>query len=454
MSSSFSSIIALPPNIKFNIHSVVRPATWRSKPYTLSYILIDREIDSNELISILQWAYYHQMPNPRVITPSIIQWSSLFHPRFFKSVQQSFPLSIPSLTWTNNNISEDFQELSRHWLQSVLFLSGITLSAAIIQNRFSSGTIGSKFDRLWDAGTLATTAVAPELESLKLHLQINALNKDNCDDIEKLLAIRKLFMEALKRIAPTSGLIETIRKESTYFADGRFEFIHNLREQLGDALQAVIVYGSSVSGNQFADIDAVVIVDDPEAVLLKLAGTSPTWQGKELNLGIYSPSEFLIMQRFSGDNLSNYGICIWGEVDVVRKPLSELMVRNFSFGTIRQRQQFGMLSRAISTKEQASTEDDKKNLYEYFVKIPANVAKGTFGAIGDQPSKEKIHDWLFSSIGFDTPKMQKQALLGDVVKALASSSLATGKVLSQLNKKFQIVENSTKNRRLLNENRV
>ncbi|GJL61249.1 MAG: hypothetical protein NPIRA03_41060 [Nitrospirales bacterium] len=198
-----------------------------------------------------------------------------------------------------------------------------------------------------------------------------------------------------------------------------------------------MVYGSSVSSNQFADIDAVVIVDNPKSALLQLAGTSPTWQGKELNLGIYSPSEFLVMQRLSGDNLLDYGVCIWGEVEVVRKPVSELLARNFSFGVVRQRQQFGMLSREVATAEMMGP--DRRNLYEYFVKIPANVAKGTFGAVGKRLPKEHVHDWLLSTIGFDTPESQNQVTSGNELGALASSAIATGRALLALNTNLCVV---------------
>ena len=101
------------------------------------------------------------------------------------------------------------------------------------------------------------------------------------------------------------------------YLDGRFGFSEELSRKIGHGLKAIVVYGSSVSSEHFADIDAVVIIDDPESALLKLAGTSLTWLGKELNLGIYSPSEFLLMQRLSGDNLSDYGLCIYGELEVI-----------------------------------------------------------------------------------------------------------------------------------------
>ncbi len=427
-------------DIEAKIHSVVRPQTWREEPYSLSYILVNREINAKELVGFLRWAVDSGLPNPRVITPELIRWSSLFHPRFFKSVHTDCPIVVAPLKWRNDNLSNDFKFLSQLWLQSVLFLSGVTLSAAIIQHRFSSGTIGSKLDRLWDAGSLSISGVAKELNSLKLHDRVSALASDGSDEITQLLAIRETYMEVLECIAPRSGTIEMMRQQSlsVSYSDGRFDFIKGLRKRLGSGLKAVVVYGSSVSSDKFADIDAVVIVEDPISTLLQLAGTSPSWMGKELNLGIYSPSEFLIMQYLSGDNLSEYGVCVWGELEVIHKRIPDLLARNFSFGVVRQRQQFGMLSREVASTENLSL--DRKNLYEYFVKIPANVAKGTFGAVGKRFPKERIHDWLLSTIGFNTLESKNLASSGGVVRALASSSLATGRSLLELNKVLGVVK--------------
>lgn len=73
------------------IRSVERPPTWRKEPYTLSYLFVQRELGADELVDLLEWAAEARMPNPRVITPDIIRWSSLFHPRFYLSVHESAP---------------------------------------------------------------------------------------------------------------------------------------------------------------------------------------------------------------------------------------------------------------------------------------------------------------------------------------------------------------------------
>lgn len=438
MHSVYARTAKAPVDIGLSIRSVERPPTWRKEPYMLTYLLADREISAVELIRLLEWAVEGRMPNPRIITPEIIRWSSLFHPRFHLSVNESAQMVPERLEWQMEGLPVTLDELTRFWLQSTLFLSGVTLSAAIIQRRFSAGTIESKLDRLWDAGTIASAGIVPELASLGLHENVSLLAATDSDDIIRLLYLRKLFMHALELVAPEEETVETMRQcVPAEFGDDRFGFTDMLGKKLGNDLRAIVVYGSSVSSRQFADIDTVVVVDDPVAALLKLAGSSPVWKGKELNIGVYSPDELLVMQRLSGDNLADYGLCLRGEAVVVRKPVSSLLARNLSFGVVRQRQQLGMLSRVISSNDSRSP--DRRNLYEYFVKIPANVAKGTFGSIGRRMAKEDVHAWLFSKTGFDTPAGQRRAAYGHVAEALASSALATGKTLSALNSTLSIV---------------
>ena len=439
-----------PISIEIDLQVVKRPPTWRNDHYELSYLLVDREVQPDELVDLMQWTTSLKMPNPRIITPEVVRWSSLFHPRFYAAIQYDGFKKAQVLDWVDKSLPTDVLSLSRFWLQSVLFLSGVTLSAAVVQSRFSSGTLGSKLDRLWEAGTLASTKIAQELEPLQLHDRVLEIAANRANELKCLLDIRETFMKVLSLIAPSIGSVEVMHKSvpPAHF-DKRFGFVETLRAKLGENLQGVVVYGSSISSINYADIDALVIVTDPKSALSQLAGASPIWQGKELNLGIYSPDELMVMQRLSGDNLTDYGMCVWGEVLVIRKPVAYLLARNLSFGVVRQRQQLGMLSREVLLADPRT--QDRKNLVQYFVKIPANVAKGTFGAVGKRLPKEQIHDWLLSTIGFDTPMLQAEAVNGNSIKALASSVLATGHTMSTLNKTLSIVRDRISNSSCIRE---
>ncbi|HEX7168533.1 MAG TPA: hypothetical protein VF230_16245 [Acidimicrobiales bacterium] len=426
---------------------VERPPTWRGQPYVLTYLLLDREPSAGDLVALQRWATEAGMPNARAIPPSLLEWSSLFNPRFFDAVAAEHDDVAERRLELSAAAAMEPQRLARFWLESVLFLAGVTLSAAIVQSRHSPGTIASKYDRLWEAGSLATgDDVAPELAPLDLRAAVKALDEDAAlATVDRLLAIRRLFLASLATLAPPGGHEADGTQVETMAARplpedlaGRFGFVDDLRRDCGDGLRAVIVYGSSVSSEDFADYDVLVVVDEPETLLRRIAGQSPTWRGKELNVGVYSPDELVAMQRLSGDNLAEYGVCVWGEALVVRKPAAPLLARNFSFGVVRQRQQLGMLSRAIS-EPVGDGPDDRRNLHEYFVKIPANVAKGTFGALGERRSKEDVHAWMRERIGFDAPAAQASVVAGDPVLPLATASLATGAVLRALNDQVGIV---------------
>jgi hypothetical protein len=429
------------PDCGWDVRVVERLPTWRGQPYSLTYLLPEQEVSAPQLVGLHLWALERNLPNPRVIAPSTLLWSSLFNPRFFASVDAQRDDKEPRLFWVRPADSPRFETLPRVWLESTLFLAGVTLSAAVIQSRFSAGTIASKYDRLWEAGVLANEGVAPELQKLDLRETVSALAADaQLTGVDRLLAIRQKYMQAYALIAPSDGAVEEMLAcpLPTTYAD-RFGFIDDLRKRCGPDLRALIVYGSSVSSKDFADYDLLVVTDHPESLLRRLAGQSPTWHGKEMNLGVYSPEEVLTMQRLSGDNLGSYGVCLWGRAPIVQKPVSGLLVRNFSFGFIRQRQQLGMLSRATSEPVPADG-DDRRNLHEYFVKIPANVAKGTLGAMGERWPKEQVHAWMLREFGFDTVAEQRRATTGNPVFALASSVLATGKVLAALNERVNLVK--------------
>jgi hypothetical protein len=64
--------------------------------------------------------------------------------------------------------------------------------------------------------------------------------------------------------------------------------------------------------------------------------------------------------------------------------------------------------------------DDLRNLIEYFVKIPANVAKGTPGASGERWSKERVREWMLGETGFDVVAEQMRATTGDHAWARAA----------------------------------
>ncbi|GAA1496186.1 hypothetical protein [Paeniglutamicibacter kerguelensis] len=417
---------------------VERPPSWRGTPFHLSYVHLDREVSGAELLGIHRWATEQHLENPRVISPITMEWSSVYHPRFYRAAAGTGATTVRPLQPVEANGTDS--SLQRLWFESVVFLASVTLSAAIVQSRFSSGTLASKYDRLWQAGKFASTGLVPGLQGQLLMDDVTAMARDSgTSDLERLLAIRRRFEEVVAHLRGPEFVTEVslARQEVPPVLGPRFGFIDELRHSIGSQLECVIVYGSSVNSREFADYDLVLVVKDPEVVLRKLYATSPRFAGKELNVGVYSSDELWRMQCLSGDNLADYGLCIYGETRVPAKSTTDLLMRNLSFGIVRQRQQLGMIGAALADRPRPG--DDRHNLYGYFTKIPANIAKGTFGAMNQRLTKEEVHQWIESICGFRTAQMQQLASDGDPGRALAESAVATGAVLRALNEQFKVV---------------
>ena len=417
---------------------VERPPSWRGTPFHLSYVHLDREVSGAELLGIHRWATEQHLENPRVISPITMEWSSVYHPRFYRAAAGTGAATVRPLQPVEANGTDS--SLQRLWFESVVFLASVTLSAAIVQSRFSSGTLASKYDRLWQAGKFASTGLVPGLQGQLLMDDVTAMARDSgTSDLERLLAIRRRFEEVVAHLRGPEFVTEVslVRQEipagpwSPLRLHRRAAAQHRVPARVRHRLRL------QRQQREFADYDLVLVVKDPEVVLRKLYATSPRFAGKELNVGVYSSDELWRMQCLSGDNLADYGLCIYGETRVPAKSTTDLLMRNLSFGIVRQRQQLGMIGAALADRPRPG--DDRHNLYGYFTKIPANIAKGTFGAMNQRLTKEEVHQWIESICGFRTAQMQQLASDGDPGRALAESAVATGAVLRALNEQFKVV---------------
>lgn len=424
------------------IDVVERPPTWRPQPLTVSYLYPESEPDADEMAGLYAWAVESGYPNVRVLSPRTVQWSELFHPRFYEALRAT-PRVVPDAhVRLRDPLHLDGRAaLTTFWVESTVFLASVTLSAAIVQSRWSAGTLASKYDRLWQVGQLAETGVLPSVRELDVPTAVRTLASDGAmPAVDRLLAIRDLFERVLARIPSVTPFERSVLRAAPLRSElaDRFGFVASLREQLGPDLVCVVAYGSSVTSRNFADIDLLLVSTRPDRTLRTLAGTSPTSGGKELNVGVYSPEELWTMQLLSGDNLLDYGVCLYGEVEVPTKPRGVLLARNLSFGVVRQRQQLGMVGAAL-THEPADPTDDRRSLYEYFVKIPANVVKGTWGADGHQVPKNDVYAWLRETCGFDTVAQQSAVMSGSPGPALAAAAVATGTAMVALDADLTIL---------------
>lgn len=419
---------------------VQMPPDWRfAPPESYSFVFTERELSLDEYSSYYRAFATVGLSNPRVLTPAALEMASLFHPMFWSALRRDAGQSNRAFFLPHAILvapSSTPVATPRYYLQSALFLAGVTLSAAVVQNRWSRGTIESKFTRLWLAGAMASSGRLPELE--ELGLQEFVASRVPClaaPNHQLLMDLKQAFSTALKSITRELAGGAVVLSQSNLTSDmaQRFGFIDDLREILGRNLIAAIAYGSSVTSDTFADYDVLVVVRNERAALERLAGSNPTYRGTELNLGVYDESSFWQWQLASGDNLSLQGLCLYGEIEVPEKSIGDLLARNFSFGFIRLRQILGMAAFASVTSLH-DQDDDKRNLYGYFLKIPANIVKGTRGASGLCVEKTAIQRWIRDRMGYAVEPLMEKCAQGAAGDALSAAAWCTQRVLEELNR--------------------
>jgi hypothetical protein len=431
---------------------VVMPPTWRPNDLRLfTFVIFEEELARPQLHRFFEVSIGLGIENPRPVSRRLLELASILHPLFFSSFKKrcgldvvhgplddfSDRLSVCRLTATES-LSVNCSPI-QFYLQSLLFLAGCTLSAAVVQSRFSLGTIESKLNRLWQAAQYAKRFGYMQLAALNLDEFVIELARNKDTPVSQLIQIKKAYGQALAAIHDTQSVeLKTVTQENLTQADkDRFGFIDDLRQVIGANLLCVLSYGSSVTSIDFHDFDLVLIVKDAAAALERLSGTSPSYRNKEINLSIYDSDDFTPFQTMSGDNLNHNARCLFGETQIPIKSPYDLMLRNFSFAFIRLRQLLGMAGYLSKQKTHGGLQD-ATNLYEYFVKIPMHIMKGVRSVAHEPISKEYINSWTSEALGYD---LNEQLLLlkhGRVTEAISNAYLATHDVISHLNLRYQI----------------
>jgi len=408
--------------------------SWRGEDVgrTYSFFVTAEEVDRDRFVAACAEAQASGLENTRVFTPAMLDWASIFHPAFFAAMSRHHPRHFRGLrlcvpTSPNLRVVDP-----SYWLQSMLFLAGVTLSAALIQNRFSPGTLASKLDRLWQAGAVAEGRGMETLNALKLRDRVLDFAQRLDRPEEVLFDLKDCFSEALSAMARSIPVeAEELREVrlSSEMRD-RFGFRSDLSAAIGPKMQCMIVYGSSVNSPTFADYDVIVVTPDRNDALRSLRRLAPAYRGVELNISVFEPEEFWNYQTISGDNLSHHGLCICGEAIVPKKSEADLLARNYSFGFIRLRQILGMCATANSA---GVGDDGRLSLYGYFAKIPLNVARGILGAKGISVTKEELLGWASSSLSY-SPTGVGSGIATD----MAVAAWATHRTMAHFNDRYCI----------------
>lgn len=433
---------------------VKMPPTWKEEePACFTFVIFEQELSREQLHLFFEMSVKLGLLNPRPISRRLLELASLFHPLFYSSfkerrgqVGQDGPLRAfadrltPYSLKPGTDSAVNCASIS-FYLQSVLFLAGCTLSAAVVQNRFSLGTIESKLNRLWQAAQYAKRFDYSKLNALDLEKFVVGASALDGKPVAKLIEIKRAYGKALVALSD-SALFElhTVAQEDLSDADSvRFGFVQDLRQMLGKNLQCILVYGSSVTSADFHDFDLIVVVKDSALALDKLTGVNPSYRGKEINLSIYDSHDFIAFQTMSGDNLNHNARCIFGEAEIPIKPPAHLMLRNFSFAYIRLRQLLGMAGYLALQKMHGGLQD-QTNLYQYFVKIPMHIMKGVLSVAYEPIAKERINAFTVKELGYDLDEQSALLNAGRFAEAVSNAYLATQGVITHLNDRYGLFE--------------
>lgn len=416
------------------------PPSWRgSKPGYVTFVFTEHTPSRQLYRDFYALCVRGHVPNPRLITRETLEYASLFHPLFFRAVTRMADDNTPFGKWLQSvqaytgllqceNVC--VMGTPHFWLQSTLFLAGVTLSAAIVQSRWSEGTVVSKLDHLWRAGIVAENNGMEALHALDLCGKVRQFAQalPECDE-SLIMKIKHTYSQALAAVAEgfACRYVPLEAQPLSPELQQRFGFVDMLKDKLGGNLQCVIVYGSSVQSSQYDDYDLILVVKDEEDALRRFTATSPCYNGRDLNMSIFSEEHFRIYQSMSGDNLPDHGICVYGKTMVPIKEAGDLMMRNYSFGFVRLRQLLGMAAYAASQRIEAD-DDDKTNLFNYFIKISLNVVRGIRGVTGESLKKEDVIEWMAHTLGYDIAE-QKILCRESSDYALADAAWATQAVL-------------------------
>lgn len=159
-----------------------------------------REVGIDQYASLNASISDSGIANARILTPFDIELSSLFNPRFFYAFKRDARRQNgPAKAICALKISEPYHppelNLEEYHLQSMLFLAGVTLSAAIIQNRWSSGTVSSKMTKLWQAGTYKCS---PAFVQLSLQNEVSRIHQMKLSPVVTFISLKALYSQARK----------------------------------------------------------------------------------------------------------------------------------------------------------------------------------------------------------------------------------------------------------------
>src|SRR5438552_4286422 len=228
---------------------VTMPPTWKATvPGYYTFVFFDEDLTREELARFFGQALALGLTNPRPVSRSLVEIASLFHPLLHQRTTAEKGSDFASRLGRGKWMDDTTRHLAtpQTYMQSLLFLAGCTLSAAVIQDRFSSGNIESKLARLWQAAQYARRGMLRGVDAGEVEAFVVQCAGDT-DAYRQLIDIKKMYSKVLGIIG---GEIRTESKPldarwlSTNHRErfgGVIDVVHRL---LPGEVECIIAYGS------------------------------------------------------------------------------------------------------------------------------------------------------------------------------------------------------------------
>ncbi|MCX5701164.1 MAG: hypothetical protein NTZ63_06465, partial [Candidatus Omnitrophica bacterium] len=316
---------------------------------------------------------------PLVWTVDEIRAFSVYMPSLIHKLQEGFGYEkIRELTGIDGIPDEEKVLRAIFQLQVEIAARIATMDSFIIQNRGDAKTFLNKihvYNRL-TALMLAVGLLEPG-EALFLAEELV-----NGKEVELLIEIKKRLIHYMEILPLACVLTKKIKYTAALTEEEkvRFGYINWLKAELGDNLQAIVLYGSAAREKvNFNDYDNWVVVHDLDKAYEKLRGTALTYQGgvvtvrgkkedgKEATLNLVPANIFSKVFRFNAlcDRTIDTCKVIYGEIEVYEITVDELLER--SVGSVYQRLKT-LRTTAIMMARNPAEIVKKDKLFEFFMK--------------------------------------------------------------------------------------
>jgi hypothetical protein len=316
---------------------------------------------------------------PQPWTLQEIERMGIYLPSQYRKIEETLDGRLQRLVLTNPVSEEESMIRTIFQLQTELAQKISTLDSFILENRGGEKTVLNKI-YLYNRFTaiLVATGLMDPRAAEYLPYEYRG------DPRDLLIKIKKRMIEYLEQLPMACRSMEMITAKAPSPLPGdeprKFGYVEWLKKQLGENLQAVVVYGSSARENEdYHDYDNWVIVKDLDQAYSKLKGAGLTydiatgqvhWQGKEgkeVTLNLATESLYAFASRYNQfcDRALNQCKIIYGSVRFYKVTQEEVLERSISSCYIRLKM---LRSCAVWIARNPEEIVGKPALFEFFVK--------------------------------------------------------------------------------------